>query len=176
MSSKPVNQMNIAELIRALSSKKSHNLLAEVISVDKVNKTLKVKVETANGEYEIPNVNAKSILTKSNNIIIGWPKKGSMVLIAQIEDSDDFVLLITEEIEEVYLVGNKYSLVKGEELKKEIEKTNEVLDLIVSAFNSWTVVPNDGGAALKALISSVLTGKTTGQFNNILNDQVKHGS
>lgn len=176
MNSKPVNQMNIAELIRALSSKRSNNLLAEVISVDKVNKTLKVKVETANGEYEIPNVNAKSILTKSDNIIIGWPKKGSMVLIAQIEDTDDFVLLITEEIDEVYLAGNKYSLVNGEELKKEIEKTNQVLDLIVSAFNSWTVVPNDGGAALKALISTALSGKTTGKFNNILNDKVKHGA
>lgn len=62
-------------------------------------------------------------------------------------------------------------MVKGRELKNEIEKTNEVVNIIKDALLNWVVVPSDGGEALQLYITGKLSGKELGKFDKINSDQ-----
>lgn len=62
-------------------------------------------------------------------------------------------------------------MVLGGELKKQIEKTNEVLEIIKDSLLNWVVVASDGGAALKTYVTTKLTGKEIGNFDEITSDK-----
>lgn len=62
--------------------------------------------------------------------------------------------------------GNE-AMVRGNELKKNIEKTNEVVKGIQESLLTWVPVPSDGGAALKIKAGQKLSGKTVGDFAKI---------
>ena len=61
-------------------------------------------------------------------------------------------------------------------LKEKYNNLEKDLNDLKSAFNSWVVVPGDGGAALKAASAS-WAGQTVTltQANEIENEKVKHG-
>ncbi len=66
-------------------------------------------------------------------------------------------------------------LLKATAFLNELKKAIELLDAIKSGFENWTPVAMDGGAALKAIMTGVLSGKSTGNYENLVNDKIKHG-
>jgi hypothetical protein len=71
--------------------------------------------------------------------------------------------------------GSFGGLTKTQELKTQLDKTNAVLQAVVDSLSSWTPVPSDGGAALKAFFVAAVAGKTKGDYSDIENEKVTHG-
>jgi len=77
---------------------------------------------------------------------------------------------------DTYIMGeDKYSLLKAEDLITEVKKLQASVDAIANVLKNWTVVPSDGGLALKTAAISALAGKTTGSFDGLVNEKVRHG-
>jgi len=74
------------------------------------------------------------------------------------------------------LNGNQFGgLLKAVQFLNEFAKLKQTVDALVSGFQSWTPVPQDGGAALKTTMSSQLAGRTTGNYSDLINEKIKHG-
>jgi tetrahydromethanopterin S-methyltransferase subunit B len=112
----------------------------------------------------------------------GKPKIGAWCLITLLENHDCMAYMVAcdeyEELhvkaEKIILNGEDCSLVKGEELQEQINKLKGTVDALITSINSWTPATGDGGLALKTILTSALVGQTTGNFNNILNETIKH--
>lgn len=79
--------------------------------------------------------------------------------------------------DEVYINGGKNGgLIKIEELKKELEKNNQILQSIINVcLNSVVNEPGNGSpSALQTALKSVLAGKQVANYANIENEKVKH--
>lgn len=121
------------------------------------------------------------------------PTVGTICLVGIKENNGANVFLIdADEIEE-YLIADKTGfkvrlndlgltlngdtlggIVKAKELKTQVDKNTEILNQIQTVFNSWITVPQDGGAALKAL-STAFTTLQRADLSNIENEKIKHG-
>lgn len=67
-------------------------------------------------------------------------------------------------------------LIKIKELKKELEKNNQILQTILNVCNSQVPEPGNGTpSAFQQALNIALIGKQTGDFSNIENEKVKHG-
>lgn len=120
------------------------------------------------------------------------PVVGSRCLIGIIENKDNSFLLYATEIEEhlitdktgfkihlkngeLQLNGDSFSgLVKAPELKEQLDKNTLILEKIQDVFNDWVPIPNDGGAALKSLVTQFTTLERA-DLSNIENEKIKHG-
>ena len=112
---------------------------------------------------------------ESSNGVLIKPQVNSKVLVSFLSKDEAFVSMFSA-IDGIELNGNTWSLIKAEVFLTEIEKLKETVDALVQALNvSWTPVPNDGGAALKTVITSALIGKTTGDYSDVKNETIKHG-
>ena len=65
-------------------------------------------------------------------------------------------------------------IVKAPELKTQVDKNTAILKAIQQAINSWSPLPNDGGAAFKAQLASVPTMQRA-DLSNIQNETIQHG-
>lgn len=65
-------------------------------------------------------------------------------------------------------------IVKAIELKTQLDKNTLILKNIQETFTNWMAVPNDGGAALKAL-SIAFTNLERADLEGIQNEAIKHG-
>ena len=65
-------------------------------------------------------------------------------------------------------------IVKAKELKTQVDKNTLILEKIQQVFANWVPVPNDGGASLKALVSSFVSLQRA-NLQNIENNKIKHG-
>jgi hypothetical protein len=74
----------------------------------------------------------------------------------------------------VFNEGNNGGLTITPKLQSELNKTNEVVKAIQRALLGWTPVPNDGGAALKALAATTIGALQVGDYAQIENDKVRH--
>lgn len=121
------------------------------------------------------------------------PKQKTKCLIGSIANKEAASFLIyAEEIEE-YLIedstgfkfnlkdgkltinGDQFSgIVKAPELKTQVDKNTEILKQIQTVFNSWSPISQDGGAALKALVTA-FTSLPLADLSNIENENIKHG-
>lgn len=63
------------------------------------------------------------------------------------------------------------AMIKGDTLQSEIDKTNDVVKIIKESLAQWTVVPNDGGAALQAYFNGRIVNKDVGDFSNIKSEK-----
>jgi len=63
------------------------------------------------------------------------------------------------------------SMVRGDELKTNLDKSNEVVQTILDTINTWSPIPGDGGASLKVAIKLALLGKTLGNFDKIKSEK-----
>lgn len=121
------------------------------------------------------------------------PAIGSICLLGIIQNNAAMPFLIdASEIEEHLIIdktGFKYHLkngelalngdnlggiVKAKELKIQVDKNSEAIKELQQIFQSWTPSPNDGGAALKALVNT-FNSKPTADLTNIENEKIKHG-
>lgn len=104
------------------------------------------------------------------------PKVGSVVIVHLVSDSEGYVTMFSELDSIQFLDGSHGGLTKTQELKTQLDKSNEVLSAIANVLTTWSPVPNDGGAALKAAVIAALAGKTIGNFSNIENTDITHGA
>lgn len=104
------------------------------------------------------NVNIRSI---DGELIINSDKNMT------IQSSREIVVLS----DKLLVHGATESMVKGDTLKQELDKTNSVLQSIINVFNKWVPVPSDGGSALKVAMKLGLVGKTIGNFDKIKSDK-----
>jgi len=121
------------------------------------------------------------------------PAIESLALIAMIgKEQVDTLLIDCEAVEQIEfqdLTGFKLDLnegkmtlngdafaglVKGPELKKQVDKNTAILEKIQQVFNSWTPIPSDGGAALKAQVTQ-FTSLQRANLSDIQNENIKHG-
>ena len=86
--------------------------------------------------------------------------------------------IIARENGKVELFGtDEGGLIKGSELKQQLEKMSARLDGVIDALKNSTTAAQDGGATYKAQIAvalSLLTNKE--DFNNLESEKVLHGS
>jgi hypothetical protein len=74
----------------------------------------------------------------------------------------------------VYNGGHKGGLVNWPDVKAELDKTNEVVNIIKQTLSTWAPAAGDGGAALKLAFNTAIAGKNTGDFAGKEDNTVKH--
>jgi hypothetical protein len=163
--------MTIREAIRLIAEQGDERMiLATVSEVDDIERTC--KCTPINGDAEILDVRLQT--TVSGGVYLK-PAEGSMVLVCMANETLGFVVLTSELDEVVYFDGSLGGIVKANELKTQLDKTNEVLQAVVDSLKNWVPVTSDGGAALKTFFNTTLGIKTVGDFTDIKNDLIKHG-
>jgi phage baseplate assembly protein gpV len=124
------------------------------------------------------------------------PSVGSMVNISIIENIDGaaFVSMFSE-VDEVYLNckdgakfaltsdgkvkanGDKWTMVKGDELKSVMDTNKQFITALESTINVVVNEPGNGApSAFQAALISALSGVSWGDHSQITNDKVLHGN
>lgn len=191
---------NIKELIEEMVKPliKLQTLRGEVISVDKETDVCEIK--PLNGGANYYDVRLKSVIKKTDTRSIIYPKAGSIVHFAIIEDNpaDTYVTQISEfdsmimeakdlsievsdtgelkiQAKKIELNGGALGgLIKIQELTTQISKNTALLNAIQQMFTGWTPAAGDGGAVLKGL-SSTVVGMPKADLSNIENKEITHG-
>lgn len=115
--------------------------------------------------YAIPNV--------GETVVLLLDEKYDGVVLGSIYDDQN---VPTTDPASIAMNGDEFGgLLKATAFLNEFSKAIELLNAIKSAFENWVPTPMDGGAALKAIMSTALTGKSTGNYENLINDKIKHG-
>lgn len=148
-----------------------------------------IDVETAEG-MEIFEVKLRAVKTEKYGCII-FPKKYTTVQICRINDDNDYLMLHADEVEKIYWKiedmtlevtkdgfvfngGDKKGMVLLEKTVERLNKIEQDINNLKTAFSGWSPVSQDGGAALK-----VATGSWFGQQlvktvnNDIENTKIK---
>lgn len=125
-------------------------------------------------EYKKPSVNSTCLIgVIENNLTNTFLIYASAIEEHLIIDKTGFKVHLNNGF--LTINGDQFSgIVKAPELKEQLDKNTLILEKIQSVFNSWTTVPNDGGAALKALVSQ-FTNLDRADLSNIENNKIKHG-
>lgn len=146
---------------------------ADVVSVDQ--SSLTCVVQPADGP-ELSDVRLKAAIDNVKEGAVEFPTVGSSVLVGIIgNDENTAFLLKCSNVDKVmFYDGLKGGLINIQTLIMELNKTNAVVNAIKTSLTSWTPVSGDGGAALKALASSQLSGKSTGDFTTMEDARVVH--
>lgn len=156
------------------------NFECEVVSVDKVKDTIVVKPTEGD---DIPDVKLKSVISNSTQKIVAYPAVGSFVTVSSLRNTMiDYYVSQYSEVEELKMNcdnivindGSKGGLVNWPDVKAELDKTNEVVNILKNLLTTWVPAPGDGGAALKTAATAQLAGKVTGNFNDKEDTKVKH--
>jgi len=183
-----------AEFIKAIKNAIPKSFIGIVNSVNEDNYTC--DVDPVGGGAKFYDIRLKAVVDFEDVSIIVIPEVGSSVVCSPIEHNSNtlFISLFgrikrvsikvssggsmaIEADGTVKLNGDSFSgLVKSDELKSQLDKTNAVVNAIVEALTSWVVAPSDGGAALKVFATALLAGKVTGDYSDIKNEAVQHGS
>lgn len=182
------------EFRRSLNQKVAGQFTTIAAKVDAVDEqAYTIDVTPIDEGAEVFDVRLRASLDNKDNGMIQVPKVGSVVLISAINNNwNSAFLSLATELEKLFVKlgdsilevnskeiiingGSLGGLIKVEELKDQLNKTNQVVQAMMQTFSSWVVVPQDGGAALKTGMTSALAGKTIGNYANIENKKVKHG-
>jgi hypothetical protein len=105
------------------------------------------------------------------------PKDGSLVVVSLLNNTTGFISMVSE-VDEIHLNGTNYGgVVKVIELTDKLNALENDINTLKTAFSSWLVVPNDGGAALKT-ISATWAGSqlTPTQQTEIENQTILQGN
>ncbi len=169
-------------------------LQATVVSVDKQAGTIVATDLKKDVEYHA--VRLKAVLPDGNGRgILAYPVVGSQVSIVLLDGLDTMAFVSQLSDIEAYrvTVDNGVSLeltaagklllngdalgglVKVQELKTQLDKTNAVVAAIRTSFDKWLPVKGDGGTILKTALTAALADKTLGRFDALENPNVQHG-
>jgi hypothetical protein len=166
--------MEIDEIIRRLAgtngekSNEWRGILATVVSVSGTTCT----VSPVDDSADIEDVRLQA---QGSSGVLCVPATGSIVIVQMISEAEGYIAMFSELESIQFLDGSFGGLTKTLELKTQIEKSNEVLQIIMQVLTTWTPVSSDGGAALKAAAISALAGKAVGDFSQIENESITHG-
>jgi hypothetical protein len=108
--------------------------------------------------------------------IIITPKVGSMVYVLASKYTLPFIIQYSDFVN-LTLNGEEFGgLVKVIDLTEKINNLETQINDLKQFFNSWVTVPNDGGAALKLIVSSWANQEITlTAQKEIENTIIKHG-
>jgi len=177
----------MSELVEAIrrivaGQVKSALVTGTVKSFDDSDYTVTVEL---NSDIEIEEVRIRSVINGEDSGILVEPAIGSYVLLGLIDNKVEslFVVGYSEvksyklKAELIELNGNAHGgLVKSDKVNTEDNAIKQDLNNLKTLLSSWIPVPNDGGAALKGLITTwagqQLTTRTPGDYEN---ETVKHG-
>lgn len=140
---------------------------AVVVSVDKSKNSCDVKIDST----EIGQVRLQAVIDVDRKGCRLYPAIDSDVIIEPINDNGGWKVSLYSEIEQVFfeigeislnisasgiiLNGGQFGgLVKVEALISKINALESDLNNLKTAFNSWVIVPSDGGAALKTIAAT----------------------
>jgi len=154
---------------------------AEVISVNIPARTCDCMVIDGRTEYKLPNVRLMAIVDDG---ILFEPVIGSTVKVIYSRLVEPFVCQYSEleniTIDAITTIkfndGSFGGLLKIKETVDKLNALEKDLNNLKTAFNSWVIVPADGGLALKIIAatwSSQSLSKTV--INDLENPKVKHG-
>lgn len=177
---------DLSNAIKALFGN-SDSIIATVTSVDKNKSCCDVEVDG----NELGDVRLQAIVKENVKGCKIYPAIGSKVVVEQLNDKGDWMVSMFSEVEEVlYEVGDSSFKMNAEgvlfnggslggllKLAASVERLNlieESINDLKQVFASWTVVPSDGGAALKAAVSSWSSNSLELTENaDVENDKVK---
>lgn len=179
----------IREILKSMSATKAATLIGQVTDYDQV--AARVTVDLGNG-LQIDDVRLKSALDGSAGFY-AVPAIGATALILRILGTDEFHMLTCSHIEglvietsdaALHITETAVTFNKGQKNSFMIDINQLVIQLntiqsdlnsLKSAFLSWVTVPQDGGAALKAITATwagdTLTPTTA---NDIKDEKIKH--
>lgn len=165
--------MTMAEIVRDLAGNPINRLYGtpcKVISYDEETQTIEVEPIDGTADY----LQARLQVEKSSGVLI-IPSVGSVVMLEQTSINSGYITMYSEVDEIVFLDGTNGGLVKVSELVDKINTIENDINTLKNAFSSWVTVPNDGGAALKAITSS-WSGQQMQptQVSDLENEKVKH--
>jgi len=191
---------NIKELIEEIVKPliKVQTMKGEIISVDKEEDVCEIKPLNSGANYL--DVKLKSVIKKTDTRCVTYPKVGSIVHFAIVENNaaDTYVTQISEfdsmmieakdisveinssgelkvQAKKIELNGGALGgLIKIQDLKTQIDRNTAVLNAIQQMFKGWTPTPSDGGAVLKGLSTSVIS-LPRADLSNIENKDITHG-
>lgn len=140
----------ITTAIEKILEKRLEMQLSEgkVTAVDKPNRTCHVERD---GLPELFDVRLNAIVSPTGNMITIYPKVGSHVLCAVIENNPtDTVVLQATDIDEIIINdGENGGVPLVEPIATQLQAIKDDLNSLKTVFKNWIVVAQDGGAALK---------------------------
>lgn len=162
-----------------------------VSEVDKVTKTCTVERQELPPLYD---VRLNAVSEPSENTLTVFPKQGSRVLVAVVENiSTDTYVLTADDPESIEIkLGNSTFIVTADlieinggdnggltitpTLVSNLEKNNAILEAILNILTGAPInEPGNGNpSALQAALSTAVAGKEIGDFTEIENDKVTH--
>ena len=164
--------MDIKEAVRTLAGVVDRfGIICTVVSVDAGNATCVCDPVDDSAIYTDVRLQAAP-----GSGMLCIPSVGSVVIVQLVSDSEGYVAMFSELESVQYLDGSFGGLTKTQELKIQLDKNNQVLSAIQNVLTTWTPVANDGGAALKAAAIAALAGKVVGDYSDIENTDITHGS
>lgn len=145
----------------------------KIASVDTDNLTCEVTFDHYPTLYD---VRLRSTIDGNEKGLIVIPKQGSDVIVGTIENTPHSAFIIQySEVDEIRLGDNQLGgIVKAKELKIQIDKNTDALNQLIQTLKDWTPVSQDGGAALKAAISTAFPTINLADLSNIENTNVLH--
>lgn len=172
----------------------NQSFIGKVVKVDEVKYTCTVM--PLDSDAEIFKVRLKPTIDNIKKGIIAIPSVDSFVIVGLLNNNINSAFVVwCSNIKKYYIVGEGGNtlefkddgtilingeahggLIKVTELVAQINKLEDDLNDIKTAFNAWVVAPNDGGAALKAASATWALTPIVKTINvNIENTRVKHG-
>lgn len=112
--------------------------------------------------------------TVEDNSVVLKTQKGSVTL-----TSDNLKLDIdgtTLELKKDLSIwnGGSETTANASELQSQLNKCKARIDAIINALKSSAVAPQDGGATYKTNITAALSGLTSEDYSNIIDNKIKH--
>lgn len=105
-----------------------------------------------------------------------YPKQRTTCLVGIIEGQEtDAFLISADEVDEIVLNdGTLGGLVKVRELTERLNLIEKDINSLKQKLSGWTPIPNDGGSALKAALSSYISESIIEtQIKDIENERIK---
>lgn len=165
--------MTIRDIILQIVSSKFKNSFAILCTIDAVNNDNTADCLPIDGGTKILNCRIQSDM---QNGLVLKPTVGSIVAVQMYDDFTGVIVCFSKLDSIQMLDGSFGGLTKTQELKTQLDKTNNVLQAVVDSLKNWTPVPNDGGAALKAYFTTQLGVKVKGDYSAIENNSITHGN
>lgn len=182
--------MNIATMIKQIASQGGSGMGFAVGTVTAVDKTARtVDVQPLNEDAPLLGVNLQA--NQGSTVgVVQIPRKDSFVMVGYVADGAAGMVILCDDIEEVQVVikdtdtasvvvdengvtmngGKLGGMVKVEDITTRLNLIEKDINKLKQAFTSWTPVPQDGGAKLKAGVASwagsQLTESKRGDYEN----------
>lgn len=161
-------------IANALKQEKIYSIIGTVSNIDEVKRIC--DVTPLGDEATRFDVRLQSAISKKVGIVL-IPKDGSDVIISFMNKTQAFVSL-TSTLEKILIDtdlvqfngGDNKGLVNVVDLVSKLNTLENDLNTLKTALSSWIPVPNDGGAALKTLITTFAGATLTPTLQSELED------